>query len=82
MAIVTMTIRAAGNPAVHYQKGKVTTYDNGTCKHTDRCIHPWYTAWNHDVLLGLCAGCGMEMALRTCKEVLPLALPELPQKQN
>lgn len=35
MAIVTMTIWVAGNPAAHYQKGKVTTYDNGTCKHTD-----------------------------------------------
>ena len=35
MALVTMMIRAAGKSAVHYKKGKVTTYDNGTCKHTD-----------------------------------------------
>lgn len=35
MSIATMTIQAAGKPAVYYQKGKVTTYDNGICKHTD-----------------------------------------------
>lgn len=33
--VTGICIRAAWKPAVHYQKGKVTTYDNGTCKHPD-----------------------------------------------
>ncbi len=35
MTIVTMTIQAVGIPAAYYQKGMVTTYDNGNGKYTD-----------------------------------------------